>query len=329
MTPGRRRRVGTERRRGRRLALLVLALVLLPAPPVGAFAPEVLDSVVSVLPKWPGYAQGGRPQLPPGAAPEGTALAIRAGGYLATALHVVAQAESITIRLADGRRRPAVLVGADPASDLAVLRAEADLPVLPVAPGDPPLGAPVCAVGNAFGLDLSVTCGVVSAVRRSGVGFNRVEDFVQTDAAVNPGASGGPLVDAEGRLVGLLSAIFTKDSDADIGVNFAASAALVRRVTDDLIAYGRVVPARAGLRLVELDPQEAGRTGARVAGLEPGGAADRAGVAIGDVVIAIGGRSVERASAAVAAFYLRRPGERVAVRLLRDGAERRLELTLE
>lgn len=329
MTPGPRRRVGTERRRGRRLAPLVLALVLLPAPPAGAFAPEVLDSVVSVLPKWPGYAQGGRPQLPPGAAPEGTALAIRAGGYLATALHVVAQAESITIRLADGRRRPAVLVGADPASDLAVLRAEVDLPVLPVAPGDPPLGAPVCAVGNAFGLDLSVTCGVVSAVRRSGVGFNRVEDFVQTDAAVNPGASGGPLVDAEGRLVGLVTAIFTKDSDADIGVNFAASAALVRRVTDDLIAYGRVVPARAGLRLVELDPQEAGRTGARVAGLEPGGAAARAGIAIGDVVIAIGGRTIERASAAVAAFYLRRPGERVAVRLLRDGAERRLEVALE
>jgi len=323
-----RRRAVTDGLSRRLLVPALLALVVLPAP-VGAFAPEVLGSVVSVLPKWPGYAQGGQPQLPPGAAPEGTAVAIRAGGYLVTALHVVARAEAIVLRLADGRRLPARLVGGDAASDLAVLRAEVELPLLPDAPADPSLGAPVCAVGNAFGLDLSVTCGVVSAVHRSGVGFNRVEDFVQTDAAVNPGASGGPLVDGEGRLVGVLSAIFTKGSDADIGVNFAASVALVRRVADDLIDHGRVVPARAGVRIVELDPREAGRTGARIAQVDPGGTAARAGLAAGDIVTAVGERPIDRASAAVAAFYLRHPGDAVAVTVLRDGTERTVELTLD
>jgi len=311
------------------LAILLASLAELPPSPAAAFAPEVLESVVSVLPKWPGYAQGGQPQLPPGAAPEGTAVAIRTGGYLATALHVVDRAEAIAIRLADGRRLPARLVGGDAATDLAVLQADVELPVLSEAERDPALGAPVCAVGNAFGLDLSVTCGVVSAVHRSGVGFNPVEDFVQTDAAVNPGASGGPLVDGAGRLVGLLSAIFTKGSDADIGVNFAASAALVRRVADDLIDRGRVVPARAGLSLEDLDPGQAGRDGARIARVAPGGAAARAGLMAGDVVVAIGDRRIGRASAAAAAFYLRRPGDRVPVTVLRDGAERRVALTLD
>jgi S1-C subfamily serine protease len=324
------RSAATERPARRRFVVaLLLALVAPSAAPAGAFAPEVLDSVVSVLPKWPGHAQGGRPQLPPGAAPEGTAVAIRAGGYLATALHVVDRAEAIAVRLADGRYLPADLIGGDPASDLAVLRIAADLPLLPAAPGDPPLGAPVCAVGNAFGLDLSVTCGVVSAAHRSGVGFNRIEDFVQTDAAVNPGASGGALVDAEGRLVGVLSAIFTKESDADIGVNFAASVALVRRVADDLIDRGRVVPARAGLRLVELDPHSVGRGGARVAGLEAGGAAARAGLALGDIVVAVGERPIGNASAAAAAFYMRRPGDTVAVTVQRDGALRSFDVTLD
>src|SRR5690606_40595555 len=133
---------------------------------------------------------------------------------------------SISVRLPDGHHVPAEVVGRDAATDLALLRVEAELPPLPLAP-DPALGAPVCAVGNQFGLDLSVTCGVVSALHRAGTGFNPVEDFVQTDAVVNPGASGGALVDGEGRLVGLLSAIFTMESDANIGVNFAASAALV------------------------------------------------------------------------------------------------------
>src|SRR3546814_1059360 len=116
---------------------------------------------------WPGQAQGGLPEVPPGTAPEGTAVAIAPGGYLATALHVVDRALEITVRLPDGRHLPAELVGKDAATDLALLKVAADLPPLPFAP-EPALGDPVCAVGNQFGLDLSVTCGVVSALHRAG-----------------------------------------------------------------------------------------------------------------------------------------------------------------
>jgi S1-C subfamily serine protease len=191
------------------------------------------------------------------------------------------------------------------------------------------LGAPVCAVGNQFGLDLSVTCGVVSALHRSGTGFNPIEDFVQTDAAVNPGASGGPLVDAQGRLVGVLSAIFTKDADADIGVNFAASVQLVRRVAGDLIAHGRVIRARSGLRVADLELEVRARlVGARVLAVTPGGAAEQAGIEAGDVIVRVGTRPVRKASDVTSAFQLYRPGDRVALTVARDGAEQTFELAL-
>ncbi len=308
--------------------LLVAAGLWLAAPPALAFELKVLDSVVSVLPLWPGQERGGQPQLPPGTAPEGTATAIRDGGYLVTALHVVARATAITVRLPDGREIPAELIGRDPATDLAVLKVAAVLPPLPEAP-EPALGAPVCAVGNQFGLGLSVTCGVVSALHRSGTGFNPIEDFVQTDASVNPGASGGPLVDAQGRLVGVLSAIFTKDADADIGINFAASVALVRRVTDDLIDHGRVIRARSGLRVVDLELAERTRlVGARVLSVVPGGAAEAAGLAAGDLILRVGARQIRKASDVVSALQLYRPGERVALSVMRRGAERELEVAL-
>ncbi len=312
----------------RTLRLLIAAGLWFAAPPALAFDAKVLDSVVSVLPLWPGQERGGQPQLPPGTAPEGTATAIRDGGYLVTALHVVARATAITVRLPDGREIPAELIGRDPATDLAVLKVAAELPPLPEAP-EPALGAPVCAVGNQFGLDLSVTCGVVSALHRSGTGFNPIEDFVQTDASVNPGASGGPLVDAQGRLVGVLSAIFTKDADADIGINFAASVALVRRVTDDLIDHGRVIRARSGLRVADLELAERARlVGARVLLVVPGGAAEAAGLAAGDVILRVGARQIRRASDVVSALQLYRPGERVALSVMRTGAERELEVEL-
>ena len=304
---------------GRPLAVLVLLTFIVAASSAAAFEAKVLDSVVSVLPLWPGYGRSGQPGAPPGAEPEGTAVAIRAGGYLVTALHIVERAEEITVRLPDGRLRAARLHGSDPASDLAVLKIDEDLPVL--APGpEPALGAPVCTVGNQFGLGLSVTCGVVSGLRRSGVGFNAVEDFIQTDAVVNPGASGGALVDDAGRLVGMLSAIFTKGSDADIGINFAVSTALVRRVADDLIDLGKVVRAAPGFRLGELgDRDRETVVGVRVAALAADGAAARAGLRPGDVITAIAGREVRSVPEATAAIQLHRPGDRLEVRLRRDG----------
>ncbi|WP_193370090.1 S1C family serine protease [Pelagibius marinus] len=315
-------------RRSAVAALTALLLVTAAPPAARAFDARVLDSVVSVLPLWPGQPQGGQPDLPPGVAPEGTAVAIAPGGYLATALHVVDQALEVTVRLPDGRLVPAEVLGRDPASDLALLGIEADLPPLPYAP-EPALGAPVCAVGNQFGLDISVTCGVVSALHRAGTGFNPIEDFVQTDAVVNPGASGGALVDAEGRLVGLLSAIFTMESDANIGVNFAASAELLRRVMVDLKTYGRVRRAKAGLGLEELDPEErASEVGLRVHGVLPGGAAEAAGIRAGDLLTAVEGRRVTKVAEAIAALQMKRPGEAVRLNLARDGRTLELDLVL-
>jgi S1-C subfamily serine protease len=312
-------------------AFVLTAALAVPLPTAAFDAPfkvGVLDSVVSVLPVWPGQPQGGQPDLPPGVAPEGTAVAVAPGGYLATALHVVDQALSVTVRLPDGRHVPAAVVGRDAASDLALLKVAAALPPLPYAP-EPALGAPVCAVGNQFGLDLSVTCGVVSALHRAGTGFNPVEDFVQTDAVVNPGASGGALVDAQGRLVGLLSAIFTMESDANIGVNFAASAALVARVVEDLQAHGEVRRGKAGLGLDELAPAERARwVGVRVRGVLPGGAAEAAGIRAGDLLTAVEGRRITKVAEAIAAIQLKKPGETVRLTVQRGAEPLSLSLVL-
>lgn len=293
-----------------------------------AFEPRSLASVVTVIPLWPGHLRGGEPGTPPGSAPEGTAIAVLPGGYLATALHVVARATEITVKLHDGRRLKGEFLAVDAATDIALLQVSDELPLLEPAP-EPALGAEVCAVGNQFGLGPSVTCGVVSATRRSGTGFNPVEDFVQTDATVNPGSSGGALLDEQGRLVGMLSAIFTKGSDADIGVNFAVSSALLMRVVEDLAAHGRFLRPKAGLRVRDLAGEEAlAAVGVRVAAVTAGQPADLAGIEEGDLILAVGGRSIGKASDLITAIALTRAGDRVTVQLRREGQALSLALTL-
>jgi len=293
-----------------------------------AFEPKVMDSIVSVLPLWPGMEQGGSPEVPPGSAPEGTAVAVGTGGYLITALHVVDQALEVSVRRADGRVLAAEVAGRDSATDLALLKISEDLPLLRER-DEIALGEAVCAVGNQFGLGLSVSCGVVSGLHRSGTGFNPIEDFLQTDAAVNPGSSGGALVDSEGRLVGILSAIFASDGDSNIGVNFAVSMPLVRRVADDLLRFGQVVRGRPGMNLAELDRDERqGGGGVRIRGLRPGGAAEKAGLLTGDVITGIDARRVTKISDAIAAIHLKRPGDQLNVTVQRGGDVHSFELTL-
>ncbi len=295
-----------------------LVALMLAAGPAAAFDPSALESVVSVLPDWPS-------DQPLPERPEGSGVAILAGGYIATNGHVLGDAKSLRVRLADGRILAAEIVGVDRLTDIALIKAPVELPLREIAP-PPPLGATVCAIGNPFGLGLSVTCGVVSAVHRTGTGFNPIEDFIQTDATVNPGASGGALLDADGRLVGMISAIFTKGADADIGVNFAASAGLVMRVVEDLAQHGRVIRGQSGLRVADLD--EAERTGARITRVVPGGSADVAGLAAGDVITAIGTRAIHRASDVTSAIHMHRPGARIAVTYLRDGARHVVDIEL-
>jgi len=301
--------------------LAVAAILLLGwTPPAHALPPETLDAVVSLWPTWPDHMPSEKPQ--------GSGVVIRADGYLATAAHVVDRATAVAVHLADGRVLAGETIAVDRATDIAVLKVAAELPVLEAAPV-PALGDPVCAVANPFGVGLSVSCGVVSATGRTGMGFNPIEDFIQTDAAINPGASGGALVDAEGRLVGMISAIFTRDADSGIGINFAVSAAMLARVADDLIAHGRVVRGRPGLRVVPLDIETRARhAGVRVAAVAPGGAADSAGIAAGDIVTTIAGRPVRDQADLLSAIHLHRPGDRIAVSLLRAGQRRDVTLVL-
>ena len=311
-----------------RALLFILAISVLAAFPAAALDRALLDSVVGVLPEWPDTAQDESVRRQRREEPEGSGVAIRPGGYLVTNFHVVRRAAAVSVRLADGRILPAEVIGRDPPTDLAVLRVKAELPPLPAGP-EPTLGARVCTIGNQFGLGLSVTCGVVSAVHRTGVGFNPIEDYIQTDAVVNPGASGGALVDAKGRLVGIVSAIFTKRSDANIGVNFATTLPLVMRVVDDLIVHGRVRRARSGLRVADLDRAErATLVGARVTRVLAGSPGQAAGVKTGDTITAIGPRRVRRASDVPSALGRYRPGDRVPLRVDRDGRTKTLTLEL-
>jgi S1-C subfamily serine protease len=286
---------------------------------------DAVNSVVAVLPNWPGGYQRQGNALEE---PEGSAVAVLSDGYLATNAHVLGRAKRVDIRLADGRLVAARIIGRDQRTDIALIKVPINLPV-PEVVAPPPLGERVCAVGNAFGLGVSMTCGVVSAVNRSNAGFNPVEDFIQTDAAVNPGASGGALVDGEGRLVGLLSAIFTKKSDANIGVNFAVSSPLLMRVVRDLRKHGRVQTGVAGWRLAALSAEaRRQQSGVRVVRLEEGGPAATAGLRIGDVVTRVAGRIVVLPSDAAAALYMHYPGDKISVSLLRDGIALQVEFRL-
>lgn len=311
---------------------MIVAGVIAPTPgQAETVMDRALSSVVSVLPKWPGYEQVGAPQVPPGVAPEGSGIVWRSDGYLATALHVVEQAEAIKVRLADGRVFNAEFIAGNRATDLALLKAAlpAGVALSPVRTANPPgLGGDVCAIGNAFGFDLSVTCGVVSAVDVSGAGFNTIEDFIQTDAATNPGMSGGGLFDRQGNLVGLLSAIVTKQSDANVGVNFAVSPTLLTRVIDDLLMDGTVrrVALGIGFRDQPLSDRETvvGVLAARIRDNSP---AMAAGVKPGDIITHIGLRRVKNRADAMTAVFLLRPDEKTSLVFWRNGKETAATIT--
>ena len=293
----------------------------------GAVPPETMNSVVSVLPQWPGRPQGGS-GAPPGASPEGSGVALRPD-VVATAWHIVERAERIEVRLADGRILPASLIAREPLSDIALLRVDTDLaPFDPAA--DPALADPVCSIGNSFGLGLSVTCGVVSAVRVSNAGFNAVEDFVQTDAAINPGASGGALVDRQGRLVGMVSAIFASKGDTSTGVGFAVSAELLWRVAEALLADGKASYPSPGWRLdVPRRNQLAHVAAPVVTALRAGGPAEGAGVRKGDLVAAVGDRRTRSPRDAVSALaVLPESARAVELTIMRGNAELQVTLPL-
>ncbi len=307
---------------------LLLAFQIAFAPPVRAIGDDTLESVVSVLPVWPGKEQGGFTARP-GTAPEGSGVVL-SPGIIATAWHVVEPAERIDIRLSDGRVFPARLIAGDPGSDIAILGADVELTPFEIAPGLD-LAQPVCAIGNVYGLGLSVTCGVVSALNVTDAGFNPVEDFVQTDAAANPGVSGGALVDMQGRLAGMMSAIFASQGETNIGVNFAVSTGFLLRVAEALAEDGEVRYPSPGWRLGRAPRDELARAAAPVVEeVEEGSPAEMAGIRAGDMVLVVGPRRTRTPRDATTALAVAggEPGH-VGITLLRGGRELAVALAFD
>ena len=273
---------------------------------------QAMRSVVSVLPQW-------RSRPPSAEEPEGSGVVVVDGRLVLTADHILGNPLGVRIRTIDGDILAARIFARDSATDLALLAVDKPLPALrfdeKIAIGDP-----VCALGNAFGLGVSATCGTVSAVKKSGTGFNTIEDFIQTDAAVNPGMSGGALIDRDGNLVGVLSAIFTKRSDANIGVNFAVSARLAQTALARLRSRTGTSWPTLDARLRPHPPRGAtGRTGAAVVDVASGTAAARSGLKAGDVIVEAGGRRVRGPDDVVAAFALAADEVDLALSVLRSG----------
>ena len=297
---------------------MALTVQLFPSSAVAQIIPQdTLKSVVSVLPVWPNRPRGGGNARNRNA-PEGSGVAIGADGLIATAWHVVEPATRINVRLSDGRILLAEKLAHDAKSDIALLKVDTNLPAFSFAP-QPALSSSVCTIGNAFGLDLSVTCGVVSAVSIGNAGFNSVEDFIQTDAAANPGSSGGALVNGRGELVGMVSAIFASGGDTNAGINFAVSARLLKRVVDDLLDDGRVDYVQADWQIAPLRGQAAAQfAGGLVLDVISGGVADEAGIMAGDIVTAVNGRAIRKVEDIGAELAVVRPGDTAEVLITRN-----------
>ncbi len=255
----------------------------------------------------------------------GSGVVVDAAGVILTNYHVVAQVDHIRVQLSDGREFEAQLVGGDAASDLAVLRVEADdLPAAEWGDSDSiEVGEMVWAIGNPFGLDRTITYGIVSGVGRRGVTDNPFQEFLQTDASINPGNSGGPLVDVHGRVVGITTAIAGRESR---GIGFAIPSNTARGVTDEILANGHVERGYLGIALRELPPTLQDQHGALVVAVEPRSPAALAGIEAGDVITAFDGEEI--VDPAVLVLYLTRApiGENVQLEIVRGEDRRTIEV---
>jgi serine protease Do len=264
----------------------------------------------------------------------GSGVIVSPDGYILTNNHVVNNASEIQVALNDGRQLTAKVVGTDPQTDVALIKINADnLPALTLADSDKvEIGDVVLAVGNPFGIGQTVTKGIVSAKDRTTSGDGD-EDFIQTDAAINPGNSGGALVDTEGRLVGINSAILTR-SGGNQGIGFAVPSNLCRWVMDSLVKNGRVERGLLGVMIQNLTPDLAKAfkldrtTGALVGDVSPGGPADKAGLKSGDVITQFNGQPIQDASQLKLRVAESAPGSTAQVSVSRNGESKTFDVTL-
>jgi Do/DeqQ family serine protease len=259
----------------------------------------------------------------------GSGVIVSADGYILTNNHVVENMDEIEVATNDGRRLRARIVGLDPETDLAVLQVKADgkLPAVTFAPTESlRVGDVVLAIGNPFGVGQTVTHGIVSALGRTQLGINTFENFIQTDAAINPGNSGGALTDSEGNLVGINTAIYSR-TGTSLGIGFAIPVSIARSVMEQIIKNGTVTRGWIGVEAQEITPELAesfklpATEGAIVAGVLRGSPADRAGIRPGDVLVAVGGKTVKDPQGMLELIAGLTPGTTAPFRLRREAKE--------
>ena len=292
----------------------------------------------SILEHFFGY--GNPYSMPRESVGSGSGVIISPDGYIATNNHVVANGEQIEVTLNDNKTYKAKLVGADPVTDVALLKVDAeDLPVIPFGDSDSlRLGEWVLAIGSPFNLRSTITAGIVSAKGRSlpdMSGEFKIESFIQTDAAVNPGNSGGALVNTKGELVGINTAI-ASNTGSYTGYSFAVPVSIVKKVVDDIKEFGTVQRAMLGISMTELTQELAALAGMKgdfsgvyIAELNKGGAAYKAGVREGDVLVAINGKKMKNPSEVQATVNSYKPGDKIELLVCRDGKESVYEAELQ
>jgi serine protease DegQ len=258
----------------------------------------------------------------------GSGVIVSANGYILTNNHVVDAADEIEVAVTGGKRYPAKVVGADPETDVAVVRiAATQLPTISF--GDDNnlrLGDVVLAIGNPLGVGQTVTMGIVSGLRRSGLGINTFENFIQTDAAINQGNSGGALIDSSGNLVGINSAILSQ-TGGSIGIGFAIPVSTAKLMMDQLIATGTVTRGWIGVEAQDVTPELAdslklaSSDGVIIAGLAKSGPADKAGMKLGDVLVAVEGKPVPDSGAMLNLIAQLTPGQKANFKVRRNSGD--------
>ncbi len=266
---------------------------------------------------------------------QGSGFIISADGYILTNNHLVGKADKITAKLADGRELEAKLIGTDPESDIAVVKIDADkLTTLGLADSDKlEVGEWVIAIGNPFGLSHTVTAGIVSAKGRNRVGLAAFEDFIQTDAAINPGNSGGPLLNLDGKVVGINTAIVSR-SGGNMGIGFAIPINMAKSIYEQLVDKGMVERGYLGIMVQDLSTELAesfdfeNTKGVLIPKVEEDSAAEKAGIKQGDIVVEFEGKPAENANSFRNQVAMLKPGTKVKLVVLRDGERKTLTAVL-
>lgn len=265
----------------------------------------------------------------------GSGVIVSGEGYILTNNHVVESADEIDVALADGRKAVAKLVGTDPDTDLAVIKIDLpNLPAITLGHSDQAsVGDVVLAIGNPFGVGQTVTMGIISALGRNHLGINTFENFIQTDAAINPGNSGGALIDTDGHLLGINSAIYSRSGGSQ-GIGFAIPVTTIKTVLDSIISHGQVVRGWIGIEPQDITPELAEsfgikqKNGAIVAGVLRGGPADKAGIKPGDILVAIEGKPVRDTTEMLNLIAQLVPEKAAKITILRNTAEKEISVTI-